>query len=143
MFWSFTVWISCSSDLKNFANSWLSASDFKSFSRSPEQFFLTVGQNNFGKKIPLFFQRPKVSLNQKCTEIVLQVVLWQIYSNRLCPSTKCIFHEFLKCRLWTLIREIIPLRSTINICKLQLWKMNKKSISCTVVLFLQIKKGSK
>jgi hypothetical protein len=27
-------------------------SDFKSFSRSLEQFFLTVGQNNFGNKIP-------------------------------------------------------------------------------------------
>ena len=29
-----------------------SASNFKSFSRSLEQFFLTVGQNNFGNKIP-------------------------------------------------------------------------------------------
>jgi hypothetical protein len=26
----------------------------KSFSRSLEQFFLTVGQNNFGNKIPRF-----------------------------------------------------------------------------------------
>ena len=34
--------MNCSSDLKN----------FKSFSRSLEQFFLTVGQNNFGNKIP-------------------------------------------------------------------------------------------
>ena len=42
-----------SSDLKNFANSLPSASNFKSFSRSLEQFFLTVGQNNFGNKIPL------------------------------------------------------------------------------------------
>ena len=40
------------SDLKNFANSLPSASNFKSFSRSLEQFFLTVGQNNFGNKIP-------------------------------------------------------------------------------------------
>ena len=31
-----------------FANSRPSASNFKSFSRSLEQFFLTVGQNNFG-----------------------------------------------------------------------------------------------
>ena len=52
LFWPFTVWINCSSDLKNFANSWPSASNFKSFSRSLEQFFLTVGQNNFGNKIP-------------------------------------------------------------------------------------------
>ena len=41
------------SDLKNFANSRPSASNFKSFSRSLEKFFLTaVGQNNFGNKIP-------------------------------------------------------------------------------------------
>ena len=53
LFWPFTVWINCSSDLKNFANSRSSASNFKSFSRTQEQFFLTVGQNNFGNKIPL------------------------------------------------------------------------------------------
>ena len=42
----------CSSDLKIFAKSRPSASNFKSFSRSLEQFFLTVGLNNFGNKIP-------------------------------------------------------------------------------------------
>ena len=31
-----------------------SATNFKSFSRSLEQFFLTVGQNNFGNKIPFW-----------------------------------------------------------------------------------------
>ena len=36
------------------ANSRPSASNFKIFSRSLEQFFLTVGQNNFGIKIPFF-----------------------------------------------------------------------------------------
>jgi hypothetical protein len=51
LFWSFTVWINCSSDLKNFENYRPSASNFKSFSQSLEQFFLTVGQNNFGNKI--------------------------------------------------------------------------------------------
>ena len=50
LFWPFTVWINCSSNLKNFANSWPSVSNFKSFSQSLEQFFLTVGQN----KIPLY-----------------------------------------------------------------------------------------
>ena len=50
LFWPFTVWINCSTDLNIFANSRLPASNFKSFSRSLEQFFLTVGQNNFGKK---------------------------------------------------------------------------------------------
>ena len=43
LFWPFTVWINCSSDLKIFANSRPSASNFKSFSQSVEQFFLTVG----------------------------------------------------------------------------------------------------
>ena len=46
--------MNCSSDLKHFSNSRPSASNFKSFSRSLEQFFLTVGQNNFGNKIPYF-----------------------------------------------------------------------------------------
>ena len=54
LFWPFTVWITCSSDLKIFANSRPSASNFKSFSQSLEFFFLTVGQNNFGNKIPFF-----------------------------------------------------------------------------------------
>ena len=40
------------SDLKKFANSQPSASNFKSFSQSQKQFFLTVGQNNFGNKMP-------------------------------------------------------------------------------------------
>ena len=53
LLWHFTVWMNRSSDLKTFANSWPSASNFKSFSQSLEQFFLTVGQNNFGNKIPL------------------------------------------------------------------------------------------
>ena len=53
LFWPFTVIINCSSDLKIFANSWPLASNFKRFSRSLEQFFLTVGQNNFGNKIPI------------------------------------------------------------------------------------------
>ena len=44
----FTVWLNCSSNLKNFANSQPSALNFKSLSRSLENFFLTVGQNNFG-----------------------------------------------------------------------------------------------
>ena len=52
LFWPFTVQINCSSDLKKFANFQPSALNFKCFSRSLEQFFLTVGQNNFGNKIP-------------------------------------------------------------------------------------------
>ena len=41
--------------LKVFANSQPSTSNFKSFSRSLEQCFLTVGQNNFRNKIPFLF----------------------------------------------------------------------------------------
>ena len=52
MFWPFTVWTNCSSDIKIFANSQSSASNSKRFSQSLEQFFLTVGQNNFRSKIP-------------------------------------------------------------------------------------------
>ena len=42
----------CSSDLKN---SRPSASNYKSFSQSVEQFFLKVGQNNFGNKRPFLY----------------------------------------------------------------------------------------
>ena len=56
LFWPFTVWINCSSDLKNFANSPPSASNFKNFIQSFEQFFLTVGRNNFGNKIPYLYR---------------------------------------------------------------------------------------
>ena len=55
LFWPFTVWINCSSDLKHFANSQPSSSNFKSFSWSLEQFFLTVGQINFVYKIPFTY----------------------------------------------------------------------------------------
>ena len=41
--------------LKKNSNSRPSASNFKSFSRSLEQFFLTVSQNNFGNKIPFLY----------------------------------------------------------------------------------------
>ena len=57
LFWPFTVWINCSSDREIFANSRPSASNFKKISRSLEQFFLTVGQNNFGNKIPMFARK--------------------------------------------------------------------------------------
>ena len=56
LFWPFTVRTNCSSDLKIFANFQPSTSNFKSFSWSAEQFFLTVCQNNFGNKIPNILQ---------------------------------------------------------------------------------------
>ena len=54
LFWPFTFWINFSSDLKIFENSQPSALKFKGFSRSLEQFFRKVGQNNFVNKIPFF-----------------------------------------------------------------------------------------
>ena len=45
-----------------------SDSKFKSFSRSVEQFFLTVGQNNFGNKIPNF-QATVFSRDIRCSNI--------------------------------------------------------------------------
>ena len=56
LFLPFTVLTNCSCDFKIFANSWPVASNFKSFSRSLEHFFLTVGQDNFGNKIPFCWE---------------------------------------------------------------------------------------
>ena len=55
LFWPFTVWINCSSDLENFCK-------FKA-----EQFFLKVGQNNFGNKIPFhnFEEKNYVNISLK------------------------------------------------------------------------------
>ena len=63
LFRPFSVWINCSSALKNFANSQPSASNFKRFSWSLEQFFLTVGLNNFGNKIPFLNTNLTLSYN--------------------------------------------------------------------------------
>ena len=57
--WPFIVQINGSSHLKLFANSRPSAKNFKSFSRSLEQLFITVGQNNFERK-SLSFDRVNI-----------------------------------------------------------------------------------
>jgi hypothetical protein len=79
LFWHFTVWINCSSDFKKFKNYQPSASNFKSFSRSLEQSFLTVGQNNFGNKIPFLSlpsQHPPTCGDKCCIFINVQVTLF-------------------------------------------------------------------
>ena len=79
LFWPFTVCINCSRDLKIFANSQPSASNFKFFSRSLEQFFITVGQNNFGNKIPFLTRK------ERCTHFSFMVpknFLW----NSICST---------------------------------------------------------
>ena len=63
LFRFFTVWVNCFIYLKYFANSWTSASNFKSFSQSTEQFFLAVGRNNFGNKVPFLTVRLKNTFN--------------------------------------------------------------------------------
>ena len=68
LFWPFTVWINCSGNLKNFANSRPSALNFKSFSGSQEQHCLIVGQNNFGNKIPFLpFDRVNIPWKRRKT----------------------------------------------------------------------------
>ena len=50
MFWPFSVWINCSGDHKNFANSRPSASNFKSFTWSLGQFFSHSRSEQFWKQ---------------------------------------------------------------------------------------------
>ena len=56
--------MNCSNDLKKIPNSQPSASNFKRFSQSLEQFFHTVGQNNFGNKIPILTPQSRNSITQ-------------------------------------------------------------------------------
>ena len=53
LFWPFTAWINCSSDLKNFANSRPSASNFKSICQSLEYFSSQYVRTNLVKKYQL------------------------------------------------------------------------------------------
>ena len=67
--WPFIVWINCSSDLKI----------LEILGLQP-RFFLTVGQNNFGNKIPLFTVSAKIltyfSTQQYChIKFLLQIPL--------------------------------------------------------------------
>ena len=75
MFWPFTVWINRFSDLKKLANSQPSASNFKSFSPPLEHFFLAVGQNNFGNKIPFL----KTFLRLKILVLMIELY-WVVYT---------------------------------------------------------------
>ena len=60
-----------------FENSRPSASNFKSFSRSLEQFFVTAGKNNFGIKIPWSssekFDFSKIVYCALCILVMLQI----------------------------------------------------------------------
>ena len=96
LFWPFTVWINCLSDLKIFAYSRPSASNFESFSQSLEQFFLTVGQYNFGNKIPLYcFLLPRFFLIE-CASIVRS---WPCQPARHPSKSKKFFYPIHTCIL--------------------------------------------
>ena len=93
MFWPFTIWINFSSDLKIFKNSRLWASNFKSFSKILEHFFLTVCQNNFGNERPFqimmigccFVSQSDLSFYFCMWErkLVLYILLWFYPNNAL------------------------------------------------------------
>ena len=96
LFWPFSVWINCSSDLKILENCRPSASNFKSFSRSLEHFFQTVGQNNFGNEIhfPDSFIFQKKIRSQNCHNYFFftKIVFWYfkhffLFSISLGPPT--------------------------------------------------------
>ena len=105
LFWPFTVWINCSSDLKNFENSRLSASNFKSFSRSLEQFFLTVGQNNFGNKIPFlpFSLAPSYCISNFC-------LCWEMSEKKFLAGLFGLLWNLILNNLWDFKRAILFVR---------------------------------
>ena len=108
---------------KIFANSRPSASNFKSFSQSLEQFLLTVGQNNFGNKIPLL-------LNKSFCEFFFQEFRYfhTVHSRCLCTHTfeisiwlrkRCILTHFdasrLRGRSLTALTKFCPLLTTYSV----------------------------
>ena len=81
LIWPIIVWVNCCSDLKIFANSWPSVSNFKSSSQSLEHFILKVGQNHFGNKIPLQMQLcfDILVLSSNVYLIAFTEILWTTY----------------------------------------------------------------
>ena len=68
LFWPFTFWINCSSDLKNFAYSWPSASNFKNFSWSLEE------HGNNTKRIRAFHEYEIYSFKSKIRKISRKII---------------------------------------------------------------------
>ena len=111
LFWPFTVWMNCSSDLKN-------------ISRLSEQFFLTVCQNNFGNKIPigerfamLFFFVSKRAARRRTLLCVANFLFLQSVS---------MLHELWTC-MWTCVCP------NSNVSKL-LGLLKKRGFSMEVIL---------
>ena len=72
--------MNCSSDLKNFEKSWPSALNFKSISRSQEQFLLIVSQNNFDNKIPFLQDAFSYIVEHEDKLVTYNVTIVSMYS---------------------------------------------------------------
>ena len=77
---------------KNFANSRASASNSKSFSLSLEHFFLTVGQNSFGNKLP-FLKTLFLQLEQKTPQINEKMLKTIRFKSSLCQKLEAELRE--------------------------------------------------
>ena len=119
-------------DLKNLENSRLPASNFKSFSRSLEHFFLTVGQNNFGNKIPFalfslfllptfsffFLWHTPFSVSLQHLLLRLNWIMWLISSWE---------------KLWILLKSLKKLsRSGNSLWQMSLWTSERVLINSAV-----------
>ena len=114
-----------------FANSRPSASNFKSFSRSLEQLFLTVGQNNFGNKIPfIVFHRSRQPLTLSNTGKprdqgllgvrTLQAHGFEIGSKNIRDAQSCTnFRRFLRIYFWVF--------SNLTVLKIQVFFSGNKN----------------
>ena len=100
------------------ANSRPSVSNFKTFSQSLKQFFLTVGQNNFGNKIPFgtsnfFLHNMKIWLLMSSTKQIKrnavslhisQLVWWQLIFLIISLLFYCRTNHHLHCPVETYIQ---------------------------------------
>ena len=115
----FTFWINCSGDLKNFANSWPSASNFKGFSRSLEHFFLTKGQNNFQWLVSddSWFQKLDHGV-WKCLELMWIVSIQAFLNNNIQKKkVKCQILSFKTTIFWNrLFLLFLTVEPSINYC---------------------------
>ena len=85
-----------------------SATNFKSFSRSLEQFFLTVGQTNFGNKIPF----AKFSSTHKSFfKLLCSVISWRFCTKNWEMGDMIDFYLFLNSQLYKILWEISAPRS--------------------------------
>jgi hypothetical protein len=78
-------------------------SDLKSFSRSLEFFFFTVGQNNFGNKIPFFTFFFKYLALTNLFGDSLSFIWWQILTVKTRQSKKVTTFEFRTKHRWVFL----------------------------------------